>query len=66
MSFLNGKLNTTEEKLILADGDKNLTETDLDALTAEANKLEQHVQELRQQVHNIKNANIHGEKSTSS
>lgn len=64
MSFLNGKLNTTNENLVLAYGEKNLTETGLDALTGEANKLEQQVQELRQQVHNIKNANIHGAMST--
>ncbi|KAM4712138.1 laminin subunit beta-1b isoform 1-T1 [Anableps anableps] len=64
MSFLNGKLNTTEESLIVADGDANATEANLDVLTDEANRLQQHVQELAQQVHDIKNANIHGAMST--
>lgn len=63
MSFLNGKLNTTEDGLNLLHGDSNTTEADLNALTDEANKLDRNVQDLRQQVRNAKNANIYGEKS---
>ncbi|KAK5604488.1 hypothetical protein CRENBAI_016382 [Crenichthys baileyi] len=63
MSFLNGNLNTTKEKLITYKNN-NTTETSLDALTDEASKLEQYIQELRQQVHNIKNSNIQGAMST--
>ncbi len=62
MSYLNGKLNTTEETLNLLHTDANATDANLDALTDEANQLEQSVQELRQQVYNAKNANIRGEK----
>lgn len=43
-------------------GDINMTDTRLDELTDEANKLEQNVQELKQQVHDAKNSNIYGEK----
>ncbi|MEQ2157850.1 hypothetical protein GOODEAATRI_006072 [Goodea atripinnis] len=64
MSFLNGKLNMTKENLITAYKNNNTTETSLDALTDEASKLEQYIQELRQQVHNIKNSNIQGAMST--
>lgn len=62
VSFLNGNLSTTQEDLNHVNDGANTTETNLDVLTEEANKLEQHVQMLIQQVHNIKNANIHGEK----
>lgn len=61
MSYLNGELNTTEDALILLHRDANATDAKLDALTEEANQMEQSVQELRQQVYNAKNANIQGE-----
>lgn len=60
MSYLNGKLNTTEEALDLLQSDANATDADLDVLTVEANQLEMSVQRLRQQVDDAKNANIHG------
>lgn len=66
MSYLNGKLNTTEEALELLQSDANATDADLDMLTVEANQLEMSVQRLRQQVDDAKNANIHGEKSSAS
>lgn len=62
MSYLNGKLNTSEETLDLLHGDANATDANLDALTDEASRLEQRVKELRQQVYDAKNANIQGEK----
>ncbi|CAG5927348.1 unnamed protein product [Menidia menidia] len=63
-SYLNGKLNTTEETLNLLHGDANTTSTDLGALMDEAKKLEQNIRELRQQVHDTKNANIYGALNT--
>ncbi|XP_068995957.1 laminin subunit beta-1b isoform X2 [Embiotoca jacksoni] len=64
MSFLNGKLNTTEETLNLLQDDANATDANLDALTDESDRLERTVRELRQQVHDTKNANIHGAMGT--
>uniref|UniRef100_A0A8C9XY05 Laminin, beta 1b n=1 Tax=Sander lucioperca TaxID=283035 RepID=A0A8C9XY05_SANLU len=64
MSYLHGKLNTTEENLNVLHSDANATDADLDALTAEANQLELSVQDLRQQVHKAKDANIQGAMDT--
>lgn len=61
MSFLSGKLNTTEETLTLLHGDANATEVDLDSLTEDINQLELSIKELREQVYNAKNANFQGE-----
>lgn len=61
MSYLNGKLNTTEEMLDLLHDDANATFAQLNSLTDEVNQLERSIQELRQQVYNAKNANIQGE-----
>lgn len=65
MSFLSGKLNTTEEALGLLHGDANATNADVDALTEAIDQLELSVKELRQRVYNAKNANFQGEASPS-
>lgn len=61
MSYLNGQVNTTKETLDLLHSEANVTSSELDTLTDEANQLELRVQDLIQQVYNIKNANIQGE-----
>ncbi|KAM8907948.1 laminin subunit beta-1b isoform 2-T2 [Spinachia spinachia] len=64
MSYLNGKLNTTEETASLLRGDVNATDADLGALTDQAEQLQRRVEELMQQVSNAKNANIQGAMNT--
>lgn len=66
MSFLTGELNTTEETLLLLHGDANATEVNLDSLTEGINQLELSIKDLREQVYNVKNANIQGENLRSS
>lgn len=66
MSYLSGKLNTTEETLVLLLGDANATEVYLDSLTEDINQLELSIKELREQVYNAKNANFQGENLCSS
>lgn len=64
MSFVNGMLNTTEKTFDVLHGDTNTTDASLKKMTTEANKLEQIVKELRQQVSDAKNANIQGAMDT--
>ncbi|XP_061571279.1 laminin subunit beta-1b isoform X1 [Cololabis saira] len=64
MSYVSGKLNTTEEGLTLLHYASNTTGENVDTLINEANHLERKVQELRQEVHNAKNANIYGAMNT--
>lgn len=66
MSFLSGKLNTTEETLALLQGGANATEVDLDSLTDNIKQLERRIKELREEVFNAKNANFQGENLRSS
>lgn len=61
MSFLNGKLNTTNETLMLLHDDANATEANLDALTEKIRQLQLSIEELKGQVFNAKNANFQGE-----
>lgn len=66
MSFLTGELNTTEETLLLLHGDANATEVNLDSLAEAINQLELSIKDLREEVYNVKNANIQGENPRSS
>lgn len=61
MSFLTGELNTTEDTLLLLHGEANATEVNLDWLTEGINQLELSIKDLREQVYNVKNANLQGE-----
>lgn len=63
MTYLNGKLNTTEELLDLLHGDTNDTDAGLDSLAEEINQLDRTIRQLGQEVYNAKNANIQGESS---
>lgn len=63
MSYLNGKLNTTEETASLLRRDANATDANLGALSDAAEQLQRTVRELQQRVSDIKNANIQGGKT---
>ncbi|KAM4615458.1 laminin subunit beta-1b [Polymixia lowei] len=60
MSYLNGRLNSTEDSLTLLYGVANTTDANVDALKEEANSLELSVKELREQVYNAKDSNFQG------
>uniref|UniRef100_A0A667Z6H2 Laminin, beta 1a n=1 Tax=Myripristis murdjan TaxID=586833 RepID=A0A667Z6H2_9TELE len=60
MSELSAKLNQTEEMLVQVTVEDNITDTKLDALREDAQKLERTVQELLDQVEFIKNSDIRG------
>ncbi|XP_040031381.2 laminin subunit beta-1b [Gasterosteus aculeatus] len=64
MSYLNGKLNTTEETASLLRRDANATDANLGALSDAAEQLQRTVRELQQRVSDIKNANIQGAADT--
>ncbi|XP_077449810.1 laminin subunit beta-1-like isoform X2 [Stigmatopora argus] len=64
MSYVDGKLNTTEEILHVLRSDANATDGNLDELTEQADGLGRLVQELRQRVFDAKNANLEGATDT--
>lgn len=59
---MNERLNTTEDTLSHLHGDANQTAASLDALRQGAEDLERSVREIRQEVDNVKNSNIQGER----
>ena len=60
MSEMSNKLNHTEETLSQITKEDNSTDTKLDALREDAQKLERTVKELLDQVEFIKNSDIRG------
>ncbi|XP_030622838.1 laminin subunit beta-1a [Chanos chanos] len=60
MEEMNNKLNTTEDTLSQIKTDNNSTDTKLDSLREEAEKLERTVKDLLDQVELIKNSDIRG------
>lgn len=61
MAEMNTNLNLTEETLSEISSDNNSTDTKLNSLKEEAQKLEQTVKELLEQVEFVKNSDIRGE-----
>ena len=64
MSEMSNKLNQTEETLSQITKEENGTDTKLDALREDAQKLERTVKELLDQVEFIKNSDIRGKEDT--
>ena len=60
MAELGEKLNQTEESLALVKAEDNSTNSKLDALRDDAQKLQRTVQDLLDQVEFIKNSDIRG------
>lgn len=63
MGALSVMLNQTEQTLVQVEDLDLASETKLDSVTLDAQKLERTVQELLDQVEFIKNSDIRGEKS---
>lgn len=61
MAKMNTNLNLTEETLSEISSDNNSTDTKLNSLKEEAQKLEQTVKDLQEQVEFVKNSDIRGE-----
>lgn len=61
MAEMNTNLNLTEETLSEISSDNNSTDTKLNSLKEEAQKLEQTVKDLQKQVEFVKNSDIRGE-----
>lgn len=61
MAKMNTNLNLTEETLSEISSDNNSTDTKLNSLKEEAQKLEQTVKDLQEQVEFVKNSDVRGE-----
>lgn len=62
MGALSRMLNQTEQTLVQVEDLDSAAETKLNSVTLDAQKLEQTVQELLDQVEFVKNSDIRGEK----
>lgn len=60
MEEMSNKLNLTEEALAQVSSDDNSTNTKLDSLKEDAQKLDRTVKELLDQVELIKNSDVRG------
>lgn len=60
MEKMSNKLNLTEEALAQVSSDDNSTNTKLDSLKEDAQKLDRTVKELLDQVELIKNSDVRG------
>lgn len=60
VSGMTNKLNVTEEALEKVSQENNVTDTKLDALREDAQKLERTAKELLEQVEFVKNSDVRG------